>query len=351
MARECRRRTVLSTRLKHVDLAFGADGHKMVTDHFMLKDIVCRYGFRGGTAMDATSKARRIVTSVDTVVQHKWLDLNGIRVFYREAGRPGAPVLLLPHGYPCSSYEFRALMPLLTDRWHLVAPDFPGSGLTDTPADFRYDFGGFADFLDSFTDALELDRFAIYLHDFGSQIGLRLAIKRPEKIAAVIIQNGDIYEDVLGPKYQGLKDYWSNPSAENLEKIAGAVSEEGFREEFLNDLRPELADRISPDLWKLHWSLMDERRRAIAVDVIAGLKDNTAWFPRYQDYLRDHQPPALIVWGPQDGYMPEASARAYLRDLPKAELYLLDGGHWLLETNLAEVSALIRDFLGRVHPS
>lgn len=300
--------------------------------------------------MDAMTKRPDVPLS-ELGVRHKWLDLNGVRIFYREAGRLGAPVVLLPHGYPCSSYEFRELMPLLADDWHLVAPDFPGCGYSDTPEDFRYDFDGFADLLDSFTDALDLSRFAIYLHDFGSQIGLRLAIKRPEKIAALIIQNGDIYEDALGPKYEGLQQYWRDPSPENLQKIADAVSEEGYREEFLNDVRPELADRISPDLWKLHWSLTDDRRRRIAIDVIAGLKENAAWFPRYQKYLRDHRPPTLIVWGPQDGYMPEESARAYLRDLPDAELHLLDGGHWLLETSLAQVASLIRGFLGRVHPS
>ncbi|KAB1126639.1 alpha/beta hydrolase [Neorhizobium galegae] len=282
-------------------------------------------------------------------VKHKWLGLNGMRVFYREAGRVGAPVLLLPHGYPCSSYEFRRLMPRLADRWHLVAPDFPGSGYTDTPSGFAYDFDGFTSFLDEFTQALGLDRFALYLHDFGSQIGLRLAIRRPEKIVALIVQNGDIYEDALGPKYAGLQEFWRNPTEDGRRKIAGAVSEEGFREEFLNEVRPEIAERISPDLWKLHWALTDERRRQIAVDVIAGLRENVAWFPRYQQYLRDRQPPTLIVWGPQDGYMPEKSARAFLRDLPRAELHLLDGGHWLLETNLDEVAPLISDFLGRVH--
>ena len=131
--------------------------------------------------------------------------------------------------------------------------------------------------------------------------------------------------------------------------MAEAVSEEGFKDEFLNDVRPELAERIPPDLWKLHWSLMTPERRQIAVDVIAGLKENLTWFPRYQSYLRDHRPPTLIVWGPQDGYMPEGAARAYLRDLPDAELHLLDGGHWLLETHLTEVVAYVRDFLGRVH--
>lgn len=281
-------------------------------------------------------------------VMHRHVDLDGVGIFYREAGPKNAPALLLPHGYPCSSYEFRNLMPLLADRWRLVAPDFPGCGYSDTPEHFAYDFDGYATFLGRFADRLKLERFALYLHDFGSQIGLRLAIEQPERITALIIQNGDIYEDVLGPKYDPLKEYFANPTQEGRDKLGDAVSEDGYKDEFLNDVRPELAKRIPPDLWKLHWALTTPRRREIAIDVIAGLKENLAWFPHYQAYLRAHQPPTLIVWGPQDGYMPAASARAYLRDLPNAELHLLDGGHWLLETNLDEVARLARDFLTRV---
>jgi pimeloyl-ACP methyl ester carboxylesterase len=283
------------------------------------------------------------------LVRHKRLDLNGVGVFYREAGPEGAPVVLLPHGYPCSSYEFRNLMPLLADRWRLVAPDFPGCGYSDTPEDFAYDFDGYSDFLAGFLDQLGVGDFALYLHDFGSQIGLRLAMLRPERVAALIIQNGDIYEDELGPKYAPLQEYFRDPTPERRAKLADAVSEEGFRDEFVNEVRPELAELIPTDLWKLHWSLMTPRRREVAVEVIAGLKENLSWFPRYQAYLREHRPPTLIVWGPQDGYMPEGAARAYLRDLPDAELHLLDGGHWLLETNLAEAAGLMRDFLSRVH--
>jgi pimeloyl-ACP methyl ester carboxylesterase len=204
--------------------------------------------------------------------------------------------------------------------------------------------------LAQFTAAANVTRYALYLHDYGSQIGLRLAIKAPERIAALIIQNGDIYEDELGPKYDALKAYWANPTPEGRRKLADAVSEQGFRDEFLNEVRADLVERISPDLWKLSWSLMQTpERREIAIGLMEGLRENLEWFPRYQSYLREHQPPTLIVWGPQDGYMPEGSARTYLRDLPDAALHLLDGGHWALETNLDEIVALVRDFLGRVH--
>ncbi|MDD0844120.1 alpha/beta fold hydrolase [Pseudomonas sp. Gutcm_11s] len=283
-----------------------------------------------------------------TCVRHQRLDLDGVDIFYREAGPPDAPVLLLPHGYPCSSYEFRNLMPLLADRWRLLAPDFPGCGYSATPYDFSYGFDGYAHFLARFTNQLGVEHFALYLHDFGSQIGLRLAISRPQRITALILQNGDIYEDQLGPKYAALKHFFAHPSDEARATLAEAVSLEGFRGEFLNDVEPPLAALIPPDLWQLHWSLTTPLRKRIALQVIAGLKDNLAWFPHYQAYLRQHQPPTLILWGPRDGYMPEGSARAYLRDLPGAELHLFDdGGHWLLETHLLEAAELIRDFLER----
>ena len=287
---------------------------------------------------------------MDTGVRHRRITIGNVDAFYREAGREDAPVVLLPHGYPCSSYEFRNLMPRLADRWRLVAPDYPGAGYSGTPDDFDYSFDGYADFLDSFVKALGIDRFVLYLHDFGSPIGARLAIKAPERIVALIIQNGDIpYEDALGPKYAEIESTWSLPAAEMREKLAEAVNEETFRKEFLNNVRPELAERIPPDLWRLHWSLVTPKRKQIAVDLIAGLKENRDWFPQHRSYLREHRPPALIVWGPQDEYMPEKSARAYLRDLPGAELHLLDGGHWLLETHLDEVVRLMRGFLDRVH--
>jgi pimeloyl-ACP methyl ester carboxylesterase len=242
-------------------------------------------------------------------------------------------------------------MPALADRWRLIAPDFPGFGYSDAPdpRDFSYTFDGYADLLGRLAAAMNLRRYVLYLHDYGSQIGLRLAIKAPERVAALIIQNGDIYEDQLGPKYKALQEYWKSPTPGGRDRLAEAVSEEGFRDEFVGEVAERLIEKISPDLWNLSWSLMQSpERREIMIGLMEGLRDNLAWFPRYQAYLREHRPPALIVWGPQDGYMPEGSARAYLRDLPDAELHLLDGGHWALETNLDEIVALTRDFLARL---
>jgi pimeloyl-ACP methyl ester carboxylesterase len=283
-------------------------------------------------------------------VEHRRVSVKGVDVFYREAGARDAPAILLPHGYPCSSYQYRNLMPALADRWHLVAPDFPGFGYSGTPEGFAYDFDGYAGLLDEFASVLKLERYALYLHDYGSQIGLRHAIRRPERIAALVIQNGDIYQDVLGPRYSGLLRHFEAPTPEGRAKLFEAVSEVGFEEEFLNEVRPEIARRIPPDLWKLNWTLLNTpKRREIMVGLMEGLKENLRWFPQYQAYLRQHQPPTLILWGPQDGYMPEPSGRAYLRDLPQAEFHLLDTGHWALETHLHEMVELMRDFLARVH--
>jgi pimeloyl-ACP methyl ester carboxylesterase len=288
---------------------------------------------------------------MDTRVRHRRITVGKVDAFYREAGPEDAPVVLLPHGYPCSSYEFRNLIPRLADRWRLIAPDYPGCGYSGTPDDFDYSFDGYAAFLDGFVRALGVDRFVLYLHDFGSPIGARLAIKAPERIIALIIQNGDIpYEDALGDKYAEIESTWSLPEPEMQAKLGEAVNEETFRHEFLNAVRPELAEIIPPDLWALHWSLVTPKRKEIAAKLLAGLKQNRAWFPEHRAYLGKYCPPTLIVWGPQDDYMPEKSARAYLRDLPEAELHLLDGGHWLLETNLDEVVDLVRPFLEKVAP-
>ncbi|GAA3464937.1 alpha/beta fold hydrolase [Saccharothrix longispora] len=284
-------------------------------------------------------------------VTHRTIDVDGIEIFVREAGPADAPVVLLPHGYPCSSFQFRNLMPALGDRWRLVAPDYPGFGYSATPDDFPYTFTGYADFLRRFTETLGLESYAIWLHDYGAQFGLRLAMHAPERVTALIIQNGDIYEDQHGPKYKPLKDFWADPTDGGREELAANVTEEGFRDEFIGEVGDDIAARVSPDLWHLHWSLTTPRRRANLVNLIADQGRTLGWFADEQAYLREHRPPTLILWGPADGYMPEGAARAYLRDLPDAELHLLDGGHWALETNLAEVVPLVRDFLTRTVPA
>jgi pimeloyl-ACP methyl ester carboxylesterase len=282
-------------------------------------------------------------------VRHHHIDVDGVETFYRECGDPSAPVVLLPHGYPCSSFEFRNLMPLLGDRWRLVAPDFPGTGFTATPDSFDYSFAGYARFLARFADQLRLGRCVLYLHDFGTWIGLKFAMERPQRIAGLIVQNGDIYTDLLGDKYEDLLATLRLPAEEARRKLRAGITKEEFRREFFNGVPPALEERMPPELVELHWALTTERRKDIAAEVILGWKENFEWFPKYQQWLRAHRPPALIVWGPRDGYMPERSARGWLRDLPQAELHLLEGGHWLLETHLSEVTRHVRAFLEKHH--
>jgi pimeloyl-ACP methyl ester carboxylesterase len=288
---------------------------------------------------------------MNAAIRHHTVDIDGIEIFYREAGPEDAPVVLLPHGYPSSSFQYRHLMAALADRWRLVAPDFPGFGYSATPdrSRFAYTFEAYAELLDRFVTTLGLSRYALYLFDYGSAVGFQLAIRNPDRITGLVIQNGDAYEQTLGPKYRTLQEYWADPTQTRRAALAEAVTERGLREEVLGEVPAHVADRISPDLWRLSWALMEPRRREIMVDLFAEVGRSVAMFPKYQAYLREHRPPTMIVWGPWDGYMPEPAARAYLEDLPDAELHVLeDAGHWALETHLPEVVGLLRDFLERV---
>jgi pimeloyl-ACP methyl ester carboxylesterase len=282
---------------------------------------------------------------------HRRIDVAGTEIFVREAGPADGAVLLLPHGYPCSSYQFRLLMPALADRWRTIAFDWPGFGYSATPdpEDFGYDFDAYADVLAAVADHFELQHYTLWLHDYGSQIGLRHAIAHPGRIDALIIQNGDIYEDVLGPKYAAIKAWWADKTPANHAVLEEAVSEQGFRDEFVGEVDKAVAARIPPDLWTLHWHLMNHPvRRQVSVGLMEKLEANLDWFPRYQAYLREHRPQTLIIWGPEDGYMPEKSGRAYLRDLPEAEFHVIAGaGHWLLETHFDEALPLVRNFLNK----
>ncbi|MCT7661766.1 alpha/beta fold hydrolase [Mycobacterium deserti] len=245
-------------------------------------------------------------------------------------------------------------MASLGHRWRLIAPDLPGFGYSATPSvdDFGYTFAAYGDFLERFVHALDLQRYVIWLHDYGSQFGFRLAMAMPQRVAGLVIQNGDIYEDALGPKYEFLREIWDNPGPDSRRRIAQHVTLAGFETEFRGELPDDVADRISPDLWTLHWTLMNTPDRlANLIHLLEDQPNTLQWFADEQAYLREHQPPTLIVWGPHDGYMPEESARAYHRDLPDAPLHLLGGGHWLLETHLDEVVPLVDEFLSHLGES
>ncbi|MBM7788086.1 alpha/beta fold hydrolase [Tenggerimyces flavus] len=284
-------------------------------------------------------------------VTHHTIDVDGIEIFYRQAGPPDAPVVLLPHGYPSSSFQYRMFMRALGDRYHLIAPDYPGFGYSEAPPrdTFTYSFQAYADGLERFTEVLSIDKYTLYIFDYGSDVGFDLAARHPERIDALIIQNGDLYEDALGPKYQALKELWADPTEDKRAQLRENVTFEGLKEEVLGEVAPDIAQRISPDLWQLSWPILERNREAM-VDLFLDLGESIKRYPAYRAALRKLQPPTLIIWGPNDGYMPANSGRAYLQDLPNAEFHLLpDAGHWAIETHLAEIVDLTRDFLGRLH--
>ncbi|MGU3399858.1 alpha/beta fold hydrolase [Brucellaceae bacterium D45D] len=282
-------------------------------------------------------------------MKYKSQTVGDVEVFYREVGAPGAPVLLLLHGFPTASHMFRDLMPLLADRYRLIAPDLPGFGQTRAPARgaFTYSFDALAGVIEGFTEALNLDSYALYIFDYGAPTGLRLAMRHPERISAIVSQNGNAYLEGFSDQWGDWQEYWRNPNAETREACRPSLSSDTIRNwQYGTGANPEL---LSPDGYTLDIAYMARPgAEDIQLDLIGDYKSNVALYPQFQAYFRMHQPPLLAVWGRHDPAFIPAGAEAYARDLPKAEIHLLDAGHFALETHAGEIAALIRDFLGRV---
>ncbi|MEV8534356.1 alpha/beta hydrolase [Streptomyces sp. NPDC051211] len=280
-------------------------------------------------------------------IRHHHIDVAGVRVFYRETGPADAPVLLLLHGFPTGSHQFRRLMDTLGHRYRLIAPDYPGFGHTEAPDGFTYTFDRLADTVEAFTDALGLDRFALYLFDFGAPVGFRLATRRPERITGLIVQNGNAYEDGLS---DGAREFIARrrevPGDEAAVRTLFTLDGTRFQYE------AGLADptRLDPAAPALDQYFLDLPGRADAqTDLAFDYRSNLQLYPTWQSWLRTHRPPALILWGAGDPFFTPAGAKAYLRDLPDAELHLFDdAGHFALETHLPEIAPLIDAFLDRI---
>jgi pimeloyl-ACP methyl ester carboxylesterase len=283
-------------------------------------------------------------------IAYRNVEVDGVRIFYREAGPADAPTVLLLHGFPSSSHMFRELIPALADRWHVVAPDYPGFGHSDFPDRdrFQYGFDAYACLMERFVQRLGLVRYALFIQDYGAPIGLRLALLAPERVNALIVQNGNAYEEGLSAAWDALKEHWRNPTPSSREQLRGWLSAEGIREQYTAGLSPEQAARISPDTWTLDWSLLNRPGNIdLQLDLFTDYRGNVALYPQFQRFLREHRPPTLIVWGHHDPFFTVEGARAYRRDNPNAELHLLDAGHFALETHAGEIAALMREFLGR----
>ncbi len=271
---------------------------------------------------------------------------DGVSVFYREAGPEDGPVLLLLHGFPASSFQYRELMLLLADWYRVIAPDFPGFGFTEVPADrgYVYTFDALAKMLLAFTEALALERYALYIFDYGAPVGLRLAMARPERVTAIISQNGNAYEEGLGDAWAPIRRYWNEPTQENREAVREALSPEGIRAQYTTGApHPE---RIKPEGYTLDIALIRRPGNMdIQLDLFLDYANNVKMYPAFQQYFRQSQPKLLAIWGENDLFFIPAGADAFQRDLPAAEVKLLDTGHFTLETHVQEIAAAVRDFL------
>jgi len=279
-------------------------------------------------------------------VRYRTIDVDGLDVFYREAGDPGAPGLLLLHGFPTSSHMFRDLIPLLADRFRIVAPDLPGFGRTAMPARgvFDYTFDNLSRVVGRFTERVGLDRFSLYVFDYGAPTGFRIAMRRPERIAAIISQNGNAYEEGLSDGWAPIRAYWREPSSANREALRSLLTPEATLWQYTHGAPDPTA--VSPDGYALddHY-LARPGADEVQLDLFRDYASNVALYPAFQDYFRTHRPPLLAVWGKNDPFFLPAGAEAYRRDIPGADVRLLDAGHFALETHAGPIAEAIREFL------
>jgi pimeloyl-ACP methyl ester carboxylesterase len=276
------------------------------------------------------------------------VEVAGVRVFYREAGPADGPQVLLLHGFPASSHMFRDLIPALADRFHVIAPDYPGFGHSAMPAvdAFDYSFDHLAEVIDAFTARVGFDRYALYVQDYGAPIGFRLAVKHPERVRALVIQNGNAYDEGLREFWDPIKAYWRDPTGERRAAMVKALELEGTRWQYLHGARQP--ERISPDAWVFDQALLDRPGNTeIQLQLFYSYRTNPPRYAEWQAYFRRHQPPALIVWGRHDPIFPAEGAHPYARDLKNVELHLLDTGHFALEEDGPTIARLMRAFLER----
>ena len=275
------------------------------------------------------------------------VEADGVRVFYRAAGNSEAPVVLLLHGFPTSSFMFRELIPRLADHYRVIAPDLPGFGFTEVPVErkYAYSFDGLASTVDAFTEALKIDRYALYVFDYGAPIGLRLAMAHPERITAIISQNGNAYEEGLGDAWAPIRKYWSSPTVENREVIRqNILTLEGTRRQYTHGARnPE---SVSPESYTLDAALLERPgNKDIQLDLFLDYASNIALYPKFQEYFRKSNPPLLAIWGKNDPFFVPAGAAAFRKDLSNAMVQLLDTGHFAIETHVVEIAAAMKEFL------
>ncbi|MDB5648690.1 MAG: alpha/beta hydrolase fold protein [Hyphomicrobiales bacterium] len=281
-----------------------------------------------------------------THVSYRSIDVDGFEVFYREAGDRTKPPLLLLHGFPTSSHMFRDLIPLLAESFHLVAPDLPGFGLSALPSrdKFTYSFENLAKVMGRFTEILGLQQFAIYIFDYGAPVGLRIAMAHPERVTAIISQNGNAYEEGLSEGWNPIERYWRDPTDANRKALRDLLTPQSIRWQYEHGV-PDVS-KISPDGIALDsWYMLRPEADEVQLDLMLDYASNVALYPAFQAYLREHQPKLLAIWGDKDPFFLPRGAEAYKRDLPNAEIRFLDTGHFALETHAEEIANGIINFV------
>jgi len=279
-------------------------------------------------------------------IRYRTADVDGFKVVYREAGSAEAPKLLLLHGFPSAGHMFRDLIPLLADRFHIVAPDLPGFGQSDMPPreNFKYTFDNIASVIDRFTKVIDLDRFAVYVFDYGAPTGFRLAVRHSERITAIISQNGNAYLEGLSEGWSPIQAYWQDPSQANREALRAFLTPEMTRWQYTHGV-PD-PTMVSPDGQNLdNFYLTRPGAHEVQLDLFGDYKSNVALYPTFQKYFRTHQPPLLAVWGKNDPFFVPPGAEAFKRDNPRAVVRFFDTGHFALETHAAEIAGAMRVFL------
>ncbi len=282
------------------------------------------------------------------MTQYKKVSVEGLSIFYREAGPPSAPSLLLLHGFPTSSHMYRELLAMLADDFHLIAPDLPGFGFSDAPerTRFGYTFEHLTDVIDRFTELVGLQRYAIYVFDYGAPVGFRLARRHPERITAIISQNGNAYREGLSDGWNPIQRYWKDPTAANRAALLDFLKPDTTRFQYVHGVADET--RVAPESYTLDSALLARPGNAdIQLDLFLDYQSNVAAYGDFHAYFRTHKPPLLATWGKHDPFFLPAGAEAFKRDLPDAEIRFYDTGHFALETHAAEIGAAIRTFLRR----
>lgn len=296
----------------------------------------------GVQASDASALPRRVQ------VHHRYAQVGDVKVFYREAGSRTAPTVLLLHGFPTSSFMYRHLIPQLADRYHVIAPDLPGFGFTQAPerGQYAYTFDQLAKTIDQFTVQLKLDRYALQVFDYGAPVGWRLAVAHPERVTAIVSQNGNAYEEGLSEGWSPIQKYWKDPSAANRDALRDFFKPDAIKWQYTHGTPDE--SLIAPESYGLDAALVARPGNVeIQLDLFLDYASNVAKYPEFQAYFRKHQPPLLAAWGRNDPFFLPAGAEAWKRDIPKAEIRFFDTGHFALETHAAEIGTTIRAFLDK----